>query len=66
MTTRLKMICLTRIYTSNRLQRSGAGVENTGVRHEASVRHQSSREIFLSMCNKVLLETKEQILTTVY
>ena len=42
-------MCLTRTYTRIRIQRSGAGVGNNGVRHKASIRQQSTRD-FLSRC----------------
>ena len=59
MTSSLQMICLIRIYTSYRIQRSGAGMGSNGVRLKASIRQQSTREIFLFKRNNVLLETKE-------
>ena len=33
-------------YTRIRIQRSGAGVGNNGVRHKASIRQQSTRDFF--------------------
>ena len=66
MTSGLKMTGLIPIYTSYRIQRSEAGVESNGMRLKASIRQQSTREIFLSKCNNVLLETKEQIINNVY
>ena len=60
------MIRLIRIYTSYRIQRSGAGVGSNWVRLKASFRKQSTHDIFMSECNNVLLETKEKILKNVY
>ena len=62
MTSGLKMMCLTRTYTRIRIQRSGAGVGNNGVRHKASIRQQSTRDFFVQVLLLFLLETKEQVL----
>ena len=64
MTSGLKMICLIRIYTSYTIKRFGAGVGSNGVRLKASNSQQSTREIFLSKCNNVLLETQDKYLKT--
>ena len=61
------MMCLTRTYTIIRIQRSGAGVGNNGVRHKASIRQQSTHDLFfVQVLLLFLLETKEQVLKSVY
>ena len=42
----VRMMCLTRTYIRIRIQRSGAGVGNNGVRHKTSIRQQSTRDFF--------------------
>ena len=61
MTSGLRMICLTRTYTRIRIQRSGAGVKNNGVRHKASIRQQSTRDFFCPGVIIVLIGDKAAI-----